>query len=121
MDGMFPWKELGIFVSYTLTGILGMIVKTVWDATQELRTDLSKLREEIARDYMPRVEVRDMLEQVLDAVKSVGSDLKSHEQREMAWHKETVDQVHKMHVEQARHEAAQKRHRAEQHGQGGSD
>ena len=47
----------------------------------------------------------------LTAVRDVGNELKLHEQRERDWHRETVEQVHRMHVEQARHEAAQRKHR----------
>lgn len=102
-DGM--WREVGIFMSYAVSALLGVIVKTLWDAVYELRRDLSNLREEIAKDYMPRVEIRDLFEQLIHEVREVGSSLEAHEDRERKWHKETVDEVHRLHVEQARAEA----------------
>lgn len=101
----FPWKELGILLSYAITGLLGVIVKTVWDATQELRNDLGKLREELARNYMPRVEIREVIDDVIEEVRTVVQELKAHEIRERAWHKETVDEIMKrMHHDYRRRE-----------------
>lgn len=95
------WKELGIFMSYAVSALLGVVVKTLWDAVQELRKDLSKLREEIARDYMPRIEIRDLFDQLIHEVRGVGTSLLQHESREREWHKETVNEVHRLHLEHA--------------------
>ena len=89
----FPWKEMGIFLSYALMGLLGVVVKTLWDAMQELRTDLAKLREELARNYMPRVEIREVVDDVIDEIRTVVKELKEHELREQQWHKEALAQV----------------------------
>lgn len=102
VDHVIAWKDFGIFVSYAFSALLGVIVKTLWDAVQELRKDLARLREEIAKDYMPRIEIRDIFEQLLSEVRAVNNGLIAHEQRERQWHKETVDEVHRLHLEHAR-------------------
>lgn len=105
-DHVIAWKDFGIFVSYAFTALLGVVTKTLWDAVQELRKDLARLREEIARDYMPRIEIRDLFEQLINEIRGVSNGLMAHEQRERQWHKETVDEVHRLHIEHARIESA---------------
>jgi len=34
--------------------IMGWFARTLWDAVQELKQDLSKLWEELAKDYVPK-------------------------------------------------------------------
>lgn len=36
---------------------LGWFAKELWDAVQSLRADLSKLREELAKDYSPKADL----------------------------------------------------------------
>jgi hypothetical protein len=43
--------------------VTGWFARQLWDAVKDLKTDLSKLREEIAKDYVPKTEWRgDLLE-----------------------------------------------------------
>jgi hypothetical protein len=51
----------------------GWFARTLWDAVQELKGDLSNLRVEIAKDYTPRndfkefaVEIRTMFQKISD-------------------------------------------------------
>ena len=51
----------------------GWFARTLWDAVQELKADLSNLRVEIAKDYLPRNdfnrladELKDMLGKIFD-------------------------------------------------------
>jgi len=61
----------------TILGIVlaagGWFARTLWDAVQELKADLSNLRVEIAKDYLPRNdfnrladELKDMLGKIFD-------------------------------------------------------
>lgn len=52
---------------------LGWFCRVLWDAVSDLKTDLSKLREEIAKDYVPRndfkefaTEIRNMFQKISD-------------------------------------------------------
>ncbi len=51
----------------------GWFARTLWDAVQELKADLSNLRVEIAKDYVPRNdfnrlgdELKDMLNKIFE-------------------------------------------------------
>jgi len=51
----------------------GWFARTLWDAVQELKSDLSNLRVEIAKDYVPRNdfnrlgdELKDMLNKIFE-------------------------------------------------------
>jgi hypothetical protein len=53
--------------------IMGWFARQLWDAVGSLKEDLSKLREEIAKDYVPKddfkeamVEIRRMFETISD-------------------------------------------------------
>ena len=53
--------------------ISGFILRTLWEAVQELKSDLAKLREELPKDYVARDdyradvrELKDMLQKLFD-------------------------------------------------------
>jgi len=68
--------EYQSIINIVLGGILaagGWFARTLWDAVQELKSDLSNLRVEIARDYLPRNdfnrladELKEMLGKIFD-------------------------------------------------------
>ena len=89
-----PWEQLATFLSYGLMGIGGWIMKAIWSAVRELQIDLSKLREELGKDYMPRVEIKELFDNILYEIREVKNELKAHETREFNWHKQTVNQIH---------------------------
>jgi len=78
---------------YTAIGVGGWFMRQLWDAVQNLRKDLSILREELARDYMPRDETKHLFETILEAVKETTHELRSHEQREMLWTKQILAEL----------------------------
>jgi hypothetical protein len=88
-----PWQELATFLSYGVMAIGGWILKSIWTAVRELQIDLSKLREEIGKDYMPRIEIKELFDNILYEIREVKHELKAHESREFAWHKQTVAEV----------------------------
>lgn len=45
-------------------GVCGWFARELWSAAQELRSDLSRLREELARDYVSKGDFRDALKDV---------------------------------------------------------
>jgi len=63
---------INIFLGAALAAI-GWFARQLWDAVGELKTDLSALRVEIAKDYVPRndfkeftSEIREMFNKVID-------------------------------------------------------
>ena len=49
----------------------GYLLRTLWEAVQELKADLAKLREELPREYCIKAELDrrfDRMEQVLDKI-----------------------------------------------------
>ena len=53
--------------------VIGWFARELWAAVKELKTDLAKLREEVIREFVPRVDYREdmrdvkaMLEKIFD-------------------------------------------------------
>jgi hypothetical protein len=44
--------------------VIGWFARTLWDAVQELKTDLSKLREELAKDYVPKDDFKEGMSEI---------------------------------------------------------
>lgn len=53
--------NLGIGFGFTA---VGWWAKTVWNAVQELKTDLAKLREEIPKEYIPKNEFHEGIKEL---------------------------------------------------------
>lgn len=54
-------------------GAMGWFARQLWDAVKELKTDLEKLRVEIAKDYVPKneyypfaAEIRNLFQRIYD-------------------------------------------------------
>lgn len=84
-----PWEQLAIFLSYGFFGVGGWLLKSIWNAVRELQVDLSKLREEVGKDYMPRVEIKELFDNILYEIREVKHELKSQDKltRELLSHK----------------------------------
>lgn len=57
----------------TAMTVVGWFARELWTAVKELKTDLAKLREEVIREFVPRVDYREdmrdvkfMLEKIFD-------------------------------------------------------
>jgi hypothetical protein len=56
-------------------GVMGWFARQLWDAVQSLREDLSKLREELARDYVGKTDFKDAIREVKDLLIGIDSKL----------------------------------------------
>lgn len=65
---------LGAFLGLAQAG-LGWFAKTLWDAVQELKRDLASLREELAKDYVPKVEYREFIVEIREMFRTIDSKL----------------------------------------------
>jgi len=64
-QAVFNWILAGV------SSVLGWFLRTLWEATQELKADLAKLREELPREYCIKTELDkrfDRMEHVLDKI-----------------------------------------------------
>lgn len=88
-----PWEQLATYLSYTVMAVGGWFLKALWTAVRELQVDLSRLREEIGKDYMPRIEIKELFDSILYEIREVKNELKDHEKREYSWHRQTIAEV----------------------------
>ena len=85
-------QVLQVFI-YAALAVGGWFMKSLWQAVSMLKDDLHEIKEDLGRNYVPRDEIRDYHEQTLRAIENLHNELKQHEIREYAWHKETVHEL----------------------------
>lgn len=56
-------------------GVGGWWAKTVWNAVQELKADLAKLREEIPKEYIPKNEFHEGIKELKALLISITNKL----------------------------------------------
>lgn len=59
----------------TSIAAMGWFARQLWDAVKELKTDLSKLREEIAKDYVPKNEFRELAKDLREMLREISNKL----------------------------------------------
>lgn len=64
-----------LLLSFGFTA-LGWFAKQMWEAVKELRTDLAKLRVEIAKEYVSYDRMDSVLEPIMDALNEIKASLK---------------------------------------------
>lgn len=55
--------------------VMGWLARELWGAVKELRTDLSKLREELAREYLTKDDFKDAVRDLRDLLERIDSKL----------------------------------------------
>jgi hypothetical protein len=55
--------------------VMGWFARELWGAVKELRTDLSKLREELAREYISKADFRDAVREIRDVLERIENKL----------------------------------------------
>ena len=59
----------------TAIASMGWFARQLWDAVKELKTDLAKLREEIAKDYVPKNEFRELAKDLREMLREISHKL----------------------------------------------
>lgn len=59
------------FVSTIASSVIGWFAKTLWQAVQELKTDLAKLREELPKTYIPKDEFSDFRQEFRNSINKI--------------------------------------------------
>ena len=70
--------ELQTFINFilpTVCGILGWFCRELWTAVQELKDDLSKLREELPQHYVSKQDFQDRWYEVLKSLHRIEDKL----------------------------------------------
>lgn len=60
---MEPQTLLNILLSIVLTGV-GWLAHVLWAAVADLKTDISKLREELPKEYVAKTDFREALHEI---------------------------------------------------------
>lgn len=55
--------------------IVGWFARVLWEANKELRSDLARLREEIPKTYVTKVDFRDAWREVMDLLREINNKL----------------------------------------------
>jgi hypothetical protein len=63
-----------IFVAVGLP-VLGWFARVIWDANKELRGDLSRLREEIPKEYVSKSDFKDYMREIKELLERIDNKL----------------------------------------------
>lgn len=55
-------------VIMTVGSVFGWVLRMLWTASQELKTDLAKLREELPKDYVSKDDYRQDVKELKDMI-----------------------------------------------------
>lgn len=58
-----------------LLALIGWLARMLWEAVKELRGDLAKLREEIPKEYVSKVDFRDSWREVTELLREINNKL----------------------------------------------
>lgn len=65
-----------------LTTILGWVGRELWEAVKELKNDLTKLREDLPKDYVSRTDFRDDINEIKSMLQRVFDRLENKVDRD---------------------------------------
>jgi hypothetical protein len=55
--------------------LIGWFARVLWEAVRELRADLSRLREEIPKEYVNKADWKDSVREVMDLLREINNKL----------------------------------------------
>ena len=58
-----------------ISGVLGWFAREMWSAVKELKSDLSKLREELPKTYVTKDDFKSDMQRVLDMLDKIWTKL----------------------------------------------
>lgn len=65
----------------TISAVLGWFARELWNAVQILKEDVYKLREEIAKDYMPKNEFQQFRDELFYMLRRIEDKLERKEDK----------------------------------------
>lgn len=73
------YLTIGLFIAggvlAAAQAVLGWFAKTLWNAVQELKIDLSKLREELPTKYAQRDDFRDLAKELREMFREISDKI----------------------------------------------
>lgn len=72
---MGQYQEMFNIAAGVALSVGGWFARQLWEAVQSLKDDLSKLREEIARDYTPKNEFRELAHEIRGMFREISNKL----------------------------------------------
>jgi hypothetical protein len=69
------YQEMFNIAATGVSAGLGWFAREMYNAVQALKEDLYKFREEVARDYAPRSELKTMKEEIMNALHRIEDKL----------------------------------------------
>jgi len=69
------------FALGSLSAVLGWFARELWAAVQALKDDLYKLREELAKDYMPKDEFQTFKSELFSMLRRIEDKLEKKEDK----------------------------------------
>ena len=69
------------FALCSLSAVLGWFARELWSAVQALKDDLYKLREELAKDYMPKDEFQTFKSELFSMLRRIEDKLEKKEDK----------------------------------------
>jgi hypothetical protein len=68
MMDLQQYIQMGLMAAMAVSG---WFLRMLWNATQELKTDLSKLREDMPHDYILKADYRSELKHIQDMLEKI--------------------------------------------------
>ncbi len=69
------WQDIAIGLLTIVSGGAGWILRQIWDAVNVLKRDLHSLETDMRTHFARRDDVREMFQQLLSEVRSIGTKL----------------------------------------------
>jgi hypothetical protein len=68
-------------VAIIVAGLFGWVGRTLWTATNDLKDDLAKLKEDMPKTYVLKDDYRDDIKEIKEMLKEIQQDLKNKEDK----------------------------------------
>lgn len=69
------YQDIFNFAAGAILAVTGWFARQLWDAVKELKSDLSKLREEIAKDYTRRDDFKELAAEIRGMFREISEKL----------------------------------------------
>lgn len=69
------WQYIGTATAAVLFAVIGWLLRTLWEAVDNLRENLRKLEHELPHIYARRDDVREMFNQLLEELRRLRIEL----------------------------------------------
>ena len=68
-------------IAIIVAGLFGWVGRTLWTATNDLKDDLAKLKEDMPKTYVLKDDYRDDIKEIKEMLKEIQQDLKNKEDK----------------------------------------